>query len=298
MRAAAGWLLLALLQAGAAQAAGGLSLDGFEQARRSVALPNGTRIAYVPLGAAHGAPLLPIHGYTDNARDWLPLAPYLDPRRRLLLVELRGHGHSSAPECCYTRYDFAYDLKLLLDVLHIERADLIGHSLGSIVAQALAEDWPERTRRVVLISSTGGPLPGAPPEPRFDYATPIRALREPIDPDSPFMMQWWGSPGPVDAEFLRRQRRDSAAIPLRVWLAVLNQGLGMSGLQEGLPRLTAPVLLIWGSKDPIMVESDRASLRQALPQAQVKILDGLGHNPFWEDPRTCAALINAFLAAP
>ncbi|MBV9695516.1 MAG: alpha/beta hydrolase [Gammaproteobacteria bacterium] len=297
MRAAAGCLALALLFGAAAHAAT-LSLDEFERARRSQAIANGERVSYVPLGAAHGVPVLLIHGYTDNARDWVPLVPYLDPQRRLLLVELRGHGHSSAPECCYTRYDFAYDLKLFLDALHIERADLVGHSLGSIVAQALAEEWPQRTRRVVLISSTGGPLPGAAPEPRFDYATPIRQLREPIDPDSPFMLEWWGSPGAVDAEFLRRQRLDSARIPLRVWLAVLDQGLGLAGLQDGLARLKAPVLLIWGSKDPIMVESDRASLRRALPGAQVKIFEGRGHNPFWEDPPASAEVINAFLAAP
>ena len=100
---------------------------------------------------------------------------------------------------------------------------------------------------------------------------------------------------------MRRQRADSAAIPLRVWLAVLDQGLEpmlVAGeLQQSLPRLTAPTLLIWGSKDPIMTEAARAMLVEGLPQAQVKIFDGLGHNPFWEDPRGCAEVINAFLIA-
>ncbi len=99
------------------------------------------------------------------------------------------------------------------------------------------------------------------------------------------MVEWWSSPTPVDADFIRRQRRDAAAIPLRVWLAVLDQGLVYSDLQSTLPRLTAPMLLIWGGKDPIMGEEARQTLRAALPQAQVKVFEGLGHNPFWEDPQ-------------
>ena len=151
--------------------------------------------------------------------------------------------------------DFAYDVKLLLDALHIERADIVGHSLGSIIAQTFAEFWPQRTRRVVLISSTGGARAGAPAgKPAYDYVAEIRKLHEPIDPDSAFMIQWWSSPTPVDADFLRRQRRDAAAIPVRVWLAVLEQGLIDSDLQRTLPKLTAPTLLIWGSKDPLMEE--------------------------------------------
>ncbi len=285
--------------AAAARAPAPIALDAFEKARRSVALPNGMTLAYVPLGNPTGDPVILIHGYTDNARDWVPLVPWLNAGHRLILVDIRGHGHSGKPECCYTRLDFAYDVKLLLDALGIDRADIVGHSLGSIIAQTFAEYWPERTRRVVLIASTGGPRAGAPPKPpKFDFAAQIRRLAEPIDPDSPFMMEWWASPTPVDPEFLRRQRIDSAAIPLRVWLAVLDQGLGdLADLQRTLPRLVAPTLLIWGEKDPIMEEEVRQSLREALPAAQVKIFPGLGHNPFWEDPAACAAVIEAFLGA-
>jgi pimeloyl-ACP methyl ester carboxylesterase len=127
----------------------------------------------------------------------------------------------------------------------------------------------------------------------------IRKLKEPIDPDSPFMIAWWDSPTPVDPEFIRRQRKDSAGIPLSVWLAVLDQGLSadtaFAELQSTLPRLKAPTLLIWGSKDPIMQEEVRQTLRDALPRAKVKIFDGLGHNPFWEDPVGVARAINSFL---
>lgn len=277
-----------------------VDLDAFDAQKQTIALPDGETLAYIDRGNASGPPVVLIHGYTDTARDWAPMLPYLSKSFRLILVDIRGHGRSGKPECCYSRLDFAYDIKLLLDALGVTRADIIGHSLGSIIAQTFAEYWPDRTSRVVLIASTGGRAPGLRPKaPEFDFAAQIRKLQEPLDPDSPFMIAWWDSPTPVDAEFIRRQRRDAAAIPLRVWLAVLDQGLAADtaylDLQRTLPRLTAPALLIWGSKDPIMEEAVRQSLRKALPTAKVKIFDGLGHNPFWEDPQGVASSINAFL---
>jgi pimeloyl-ACP methyl ester carboxylesterase len=278
----------------------GVDLNAFDARKISVSLPNGQTLAYIDMGPPAGPPVVLVHGYTDNARDWVPMLPYLSTSFRLILVDLRGHGASSKPECCYTRLDFAYDIKLLLDALHVERADIVGHSLGSIVAQTFAEYWPERTRRAVLIASTGGIPPAQDKPATFDFAAQIRELKEPIDPDSPFMVAWWDSPTPVDAEFIRRQRKDSAAIPLKVWLAILDQGLPhetqYGDLQATLPRLKAPTLLIWGSKDPIMEEPARASLRKALPTAQVKVYPGLGHNPFWEDPRAVADTLNKFLS--
>lgn len=274
-----------------------VDLRSFDAARRTVALPDGITLGYVQLGNPRGVPVVLIHGYTDSDLDWAPLVPYLSKDFRLVIVDLRGHGESSKPECCYSRLDFAYDVKLLLDALGITRADIVGHSLGSIVAQTFAEYWPQRTGRVVLISSTGGPPRGAHPrKPQFDYAAAIRKLKEPIDPDSAFMREWWASPKPVDEQFLRRERRNAAAIPLQVWLAVLDQGLVDSDLQRTLPRLRAPTLLIWGSADPIMEPPVRRTLRHALPRAKVVIFPGLGHNPLWEDPRACAAVINQFLA--
>jgi len=280
-----------------------IDLDAFDASKRLMALPDGESLAYIDRGERSGSALVLIHGYTDNARDWVPMLPYLSKHYRLILVDIRGHGRSSKPECCYTRLDFAYDIKLLLDALGVQKADIVGHSLGSIIAQTFAEYWPERTAHVVLISSTGGSPPGRPKKPaQFDFAAEIRKLKEPIEADSPFMIAWWDSPTPVDPDFIRRQRKDAAGIPLRVWLAVLDQALPADNLygdlQSTLPRLKAPALLIWGGKDPIMEEDVRQTLRNALPDAAVKIFDGLGHNPFWEDPRGVADAINAFLKSP
>ncbi len=277
-----------------------IDLDAFDAMKKSAALPDGEALAYVSMGNPAGRPVVLIHGYTDSASDWAPLIPYLSPDLHLIVVDIRGHGLSGRPECCYTRFDFAYDVKLLLDALGIERADVVGHSMGSAIAQTFAELWPERTRRVVLISSAGGLAPGVQPAPELvGLVATIRQLKDPIDPDSQFMKAWWATQSPVDEGFVRHKRMQSAAMPARVWQAVLEQEivpdfLG-SELRRTLPRLTAPTLLIWGSEDALISESMRAGLREALPQAAVRVFQGLGHNPFWEQPAQCAAVINEFL---
>jgi len=277
-----------------------IDLDAFDASRKQVALPNGISLAYVDIGPRDAPVVLLIHGYTSNARGWVPLLPHLDQSRRYLIPDLRGHGQSSKPDCCYDRTTFAYDLRLLLDTLHVERANVVGTSLGSLIAQAFAENWPERTHRLVLQSSSGGPLAACESEPAgaavFDLRSAILALQDPIDPDSQFMIAWYASTVPVDAEFLRRQRRDAAAIPVRTWLAILDQGLNLRDLQADLPRIRAPTLLIWGGKDNLFGARDRCSLRAALPLAEVRLFEGLGHNPYWEDPQAVASVINAVLA--
>jgi pimeloyl-ACP methyl ester carboxylesterase len=277
-----------------------VNLDAFDASRKRVALPSGISLAYVDVGPSDAPVVLLIHGYTSNSRGWVPLLPHLDQTRRYLIPDLRGHGQSSKPDCCYDRTTFAYDLRLLLDALHIERVDVVGTSLGSLIAQAFAGNWPERTRRLVLQSSSGGPLAACESEPAgaavFDFRGAILSLQDPIDPESQFMIAWYASTVPVDAEFLRRQRRDAAAIPVRVWLAVLDQGLNLRDLQADLQRIRAPTLLIWGGKDNLFGARDRCSLRAALPKAEVRLFEGLGHNAYWEDPQAVASVVNSFLA--
>ena len=279
-----------------------IDLDQFERMKKTMALPNGITLGYAEFGDPVGKPVLLIHGYTDNSRDWIPLVPHLGKHLRLIAIDIRGHGQSSKPECCYALIDFAYDVKLLLDALHIERADVIGHSLGSMITQYFAEFWPERTGKVVLISSTAGAQPGkqratlAGMTAREGFRDEVSKMKDPLDPESTFMRWWYDSPTPVDEEFLRRQRRDAAAIPVKVWLAVLDQGVNTSDLRSTLPALKAPTLLIWGAKDFIFKAPDRAGLRAALPHAQVIVYPDYGHNPFWESPEQVAHDINAFLA--
>jgi hypothetical protein len=285
------------LTAAAPAATPHLDIDGFDHLKHTVALPNGITLGVIEMGPKTGLPVVLVHGYTDSARDWAPVVSSLDPAWHLIIVDIRGHGDSSKPECCYDRIDFAYDIKLLLDQMHITRATVVGHSLGSIIAQTFTEFWPERTDKLVLVSSTGGARASCPDDgvKTMDFRSEILKLKDPIDPDSAWMKEWWASPTPVPEEFIRRQRVDSAKMPVKVWLAVLEQGLTGSDLQATLPKITAPTLMMWGEKDPIFGPRDRCSLIDALPKAQVHVFKGLGHNPFWEQPAEFAAVLALFV---
>lgn len=273
------------------------SLDRYEAQKTSVALPNGQTLAFFDLGPRDAPPVVLIHGYTDSSRDWTPLTPQLLKTFRLLIVDLRGHGASSKPECCYSRFDLAYDVKLLLDHLQIRRADIVGHSLGSLVAQALAEVWPEATRRLILISSTGTNFGTI--DTGLSWLQPLAELRDPIDPDSPFMRDWWHESTRINPEsFVSRQRRDAAAIPASIWRAIADQSLLGVDLRVMLSRIRAPTLLIWGEKDPLATSAGRSALSTGISGAQTRIFDGLGHDLFWEDPRGVGAAMRTFLLAP
>ncbi len=279
-------------------------LDEFDRSKQTVALPNGVSLAYIDMGSRAAPVLVLLHGYTDSARDWASLAPWLARNFRLLTVDLRGHGASSKPDCCYTRFDFAYDIKLLLEKLHLESvAGVVGHSLGSVVAQTFAEIWPAAIRGLVLISSTGTSF-GPDPVCASGSATPlvqswlagVAQLHDPINPDSPFMREWWQESMAINPEFFsRRQRQDAAAIPAHIWRDIADQTLVGDDLRPMLGRIQAPTLLIWGGRDTVMSAAGREALRSGIPRNEVRNFPALGHDLIWQDPRAVASAITEFL---
>jgi pimeloyl-ACP methyl ester carboxylesterase len=273
-------------------------LARFDDAKQSRALKSGVKLAYVELGARDAPPVVLIHGYTDSARDWAPLAPLLEKHFRLIIVDLRGHGASSKPECCYSRFDFAYDVKLLLDDLNIPRAAIVGHSLGSLVAQAFAEVWPASTRRLVLISSTGTSFGEDSPGRMPPWLEEVERLEDPIDADSRFMKDWWHISMSVNPEFFaRRQRQDAAAIPAAVWKGIADQTL-TENVADLLPRIEAPTLLLWGGHDTLASGHGRAALEHGIAGSQATVFGSLGHDLIWEDPALIANRLTDFLAKP
>jgi pimeloyl-ACP methyl ester carboxylesterase len=276
-------------------------LDKFDAAKRTVDLRNGVTLAYLDAGLREAPPLVLIHGYTDSARDWAPIEPLLAKNFRLIIVDLRGHGASSKPDCCYTRFDFAYDIKRLLETLHIDTANIAGHSLGSLVAQTFAEMWPSATRRLVLISSTGttfGDIGNA-SEPQLPpWLEDVERLKDPINPESAFMKDWWHLSMTINSDFFSaKQRRDAAAIPAAVWRAIADQSL-LVDLRWMLPRIDAPTLLIWGGHDALASGGGRSALQAGIARSEVRVFDSLGHDLLWEDPPELAALLTQFLKKP
>jgi pimeloyl-ACP methyl ester carboxylesterase len=163
--------------------------------------------------------------------------------------------------------------------------------LGSIVAQTFAEEWPQSTRRLVLISSTGSGFGDSP-----DWMRGVWQLHDPIDPNSAFMHDWWHESERINPEaFSAQQRHDAAAIPAHVWQAIAEQSLLGVDLASMLPRIRAPTLLIWGEQDTVMTQAGRDALRRGIPQAEVQTFPTLGHDLFWQEPATLAKVLAGFL---
>lgn len=263
--------------------------DGWVAARKSVTTPGGLEMTYVEMGSGEGTPLLLLHGYTDNSRSWSLLAPYLG-QRRMIALDLRGHGGSEAPQCCYGVDTLADDVAGFMEVMEIDKADVIGHSLGSMTAATLAATHPDKVDQLVLIS-TAMTLPAGPLE---WLQQNVPAQPDPIDPDSQFMKDWYWNPNPVPADFIDRERGESAATPRQTWLGVLD-GLAKLDLNDVATKVTAPTLILWGDQDGFFDAASQETVRLAYPGAQYIAFPGHGHNMFWEDPEKVGHDITGFL---
>ena len=271
-----------------------------EALRETVALANGMTLGYIELGDPKNPPLIYLHGITNSSLGYMPLGRQLARDFHVFLLDMRGHGASDKPECCYSRIDFAYDVKLFLDRFGIERADIVGHSLGSIVAHTFAAYWPQRTRQLVLIASTLGPRsPASPDAPRpapllGAWDAEIRKLQDPIDPDSAFMRSWWTVEG-LDPAIQSMMRRESARIPASVWRAMLDQVASSPDLRMTVDWIQAPTLLMFGGKDSLFGPAEREELIAWMPKAKVALYPDLGHSLPEESPVVIAAGLREFL---
>ena len=122
---------------------------------------SGGRLAACALGSrAAGAPLvLAVHGITANSRAWLPVTRALDGRASVIAVDLRGRGESNSLPPPYGTAAHVSDLLAVLDHLALERAVIVGHSLGAYIVARLAAAHPERVQAVLLIDG-GLTIPG------------------------------------------------------------------------------------------------------------------------------------------
>ena len=116
-------------------------------------LATGIRIRYAEAGDPAGDPIIMLHGYSDSWYSFSPIMPLLESRYRLLSLDQRGHGASDQPASGYGLRDLAEDVVAFMDEMKIERATIVGHSMGSLVAQQLGVIAPGRIDRLVLVGS-------------------------------------------------------------------------------------------------------------------------------------------------
>ena len=259
--------------------------------KQQVTLANGITLSYVEMGDPKGKPVLLLHGWTDSSRAWTILAPHL-MKHRLLIPDQRGHGASDKPACCYSISAFADDAILFLDAKGIARADVVGHSLGSMVAQVIAAQHPRRVGRLVLIGSTA-----LPPVTRTNWLyKEVLAFKTPPAIGSDFMRLWSpaASPTPVDKVYVAFSEPEIAAVPLQVWHGVIRE---IADVPAGrfADRIVAPTLILSGGKDELFPAEHHAALVKALPTAEAHVFPDLGHNLNMERPDEVGPVLARFL---
>ena len=242
-------------------------------------------------GPPDGEPLLAIHGVTAHGRRFRRLAEEALPARRVLAVDLRGHGASDwDPPWSLDRH--LADLGETLDHLGVERTDVIGHSFGGLLATSLLATSPHRVGRVVLLD----------PAMSLDPVLAREAAEETLDDES-----WASLEEGAEARAASQVAAATEAARVDAMISLV-QGAdgrfrrrfsrpavitGWGEMARPLPELprNREILLVTAGRAPFV--NDR--VRAALPDATEHVLD-CGHVMLWEAFDDVSSLVQAFLA--
>ncbi len=253
-------------------------------------------IAYERRGT--GEPLLLVHGLGYTRGGWGPAADRLAERFALVLPDNRGMGESDRPPGPYTVEAMAADAAAVLRDAGIERAHVLGASLGGMVAQALALAAPELVNRLVLVCTTpGGPeayplpdrtqrlfaeVPGLPP------ATALRRMVENSLADATVVN---------DLELVERLYAYRLVNPpeLAAWGAQAAAAAAFD-VHARLGALSAPTLVLHGTADNVLDHRNADLIAAAIPGATLERFEGAGHLFMWEQPDRFARVVGDFLA--
>jgi non-heme chloroperoxidase len=251
-------------------------------------LATGPQVHYAEQGDPDGETILFLPAYADSWFSYSRMLPLLPARFHAFALDQRGHGDSERPACCYTVDDLAADTVAFLDAAGIERATLVGHSGSCFTARRVAVTHPERVAGLVLI---GAPLSLAKPT-VVAFQTTVHALEDPVPAQFAREFQAGAVHVPLPEGFLEGLVAESLKLPVHVWKAALD-GLVAFDDAADLGRITASTLLIWGDHDAVVSLEDQQRLRDAVPDARLKVYPETGHSPHWERPERVAADLDA-----
>jgi 2-succinyl-6-hydroxy-2,4-cyclohexadiene-1-carboxylate synthase len=251
-----------------------------------------------------GRPLLLLHGFTGSAATWVPLIGALSPHIRAIAPDLIGHGQSDSPPDA-ARYSIercVADLLALLDTLEVQRADVLGYSMGGRVALQLAAAAPERVGALVLESSSPGLAIASERQARV---AADEALADMIERDglAAFVDHWEHLPLfasqaalPEDTRArLRDQRLRNNPLGLANSLRRMGTGRQLA-LWDRLAGLGVPTLLIAGALDAKYCTL-AGQMLALLPCARMVIVPEAGHAVHLEQPQAFAKNVLEFLYA-
>ena len=248
----------------------------------SVALSNGISLQYTERGSPSGIPIVLLHGVSDSWRSFEPVLERLPGAIRAFAISQRGHGNSAKPDAGYGYVDMSEDVLGFLDAFELPAAVVVGHSMGSLVAQRFAIDHPERVAGLVLMGAFRTLHRHAGIQELWDAA--LSGMTDPVDPAFVREFQVSTIARRVSPEFLNTVVGESLLVPARVWRSTFAHFLETQDFSVGLRRYAGPALIAWGDHDTFASREDQEALHGLIPNSRLVIYMGAGHAFHWEDP--------------
>jgi pimeloyl-ACP methyl ester carboxylesterase len=258
-----------------------------------VDIGNGVHLEFVHQGHGTGVPIVCLHGGTDSWRSFEPVLAALSPDIEAFALSQRGHGDSDRPESGYEIENLARDAAAFMRAQGIVRAVIVGHSMGSIVAQQMAIDFPELVSGLILLGSLSN-LAGNTDVQTF-YEEAIRPLGDVVDPEMAREFQESTLAVPIDPLVLETMIAECLKVPARVWKAAFAGFIDVNLIPE-LAKVDAPALILWGTSDNFGLRAEQDAIAAALPASKLVVYPGHGHALHWEEPLLIAAAIEEFVA--
>mgnify|MGYP001813127782 CR=1 FL=1 len=254
--------------------------------------------------------ILLLHGIGDSSESWLPVMEGLAEHHRVLAPDLLGHGESDKPRADYSVAAFANGMRDLLEVLGIESATVVGHSLGGGVAAQFAYQYPDRVERLVLVSA-GGVDRHVSALLRI-AAAPFSELTVPLVHTPPGrllvrigtgLLKVAGHDLSVDADELRRVLdglpEDGAFDAFTRTLRAVVDWRGQVVTMRDRVYLASmiPMLIAWGTHDGVIPPEHAEQLASSCPHARLSMYEGAGHFPHHREPERFVAELTDFVAS-
>ena len=245
--------------------------------------------------------LLLLHGFTGSSLDWTDVTGDLARNRRVVAYDQRGHGDSTntGDPASYTIGQLTTDLGSVVDQLGLAPFDLLGHSMGGIVAMQYAVAHPEKLRSLILMDTFAEPTGGIPAS-WIDYLVGVAREKGMEGVAEMFLSYIDQAPNAGD---LTPERREELASRIRYKLThmdvealdQLGRGLGtFDALLDGVAGLRMPVTVIVGEKDSGLREPAEV-LAKAIPDAVLEVIPAAGHSPQEDNAPSWLAAVRGHL---
>lgn len=259
--------------------------------RGTVTVANGVAVAWAARGAADHPALVLVHGYTGGAHDWDGVVDELALAHRVITVEHRGHGASTntGDAASYTFAQLVADLTIVLDAVAPPRFDLLGHSMGGIVAMRYVLEHPERVRSLVLMDTAARAAAVGPDNPMRAGVEYVRATGDLMG-----LFAMFADTLPTDER--DRLQRSWAAMDPVAFVALGDQLLSHDdGILARLATVSVPTTVIVGEHDTGLRQG-ADDLAATIPGAQLVVIPDAAHSPQREQREAWLAAVAAHLA--